>query len=454
MLAPSFAADWRRFADPRFRVYHYLALCQGVVAVLAGFEVIIPFALAMGAPPTVAVLLGVLPLMGGMAQLAVPRMLNATDGNLRGLTILFAAIAEPRGFWFAILAVLFGAGVLAGPVSMVVLGLLVVIGSVMSSIVSANLLSWHSAVLSEEERRLVVPRLMAVSLGVGALLLLPIAVLLDFISATIGISAYVIPLALSGALGVAEVFVLRRLKNPGRVIVPPTAPAVNRAQTGDLDRFMRVSAVNALGMGFTPALSVYAISILGMTAGFSMMVASISTLTMVVAAAVAGARLARGSSERMLRNSFAIRVAAMVVAILAVPGTATAPVLLMLSGMLGSVGFAAGSLAANERLFRLIKGPYVIRQHARYLAQTSGAMTVGQLVGAGAVAFGYPAFVALYVASGATRVLAFRLARQSPASAAVAPTAAATPKAAATPTVEPAPTLDHAPRIELPVASA
>ena len=56
--------------------------------------------------------------------------------------------------------------------------------------------------------------------------------------------------------------------------------------------------------------------------------------------------------------------------------------------MLGAVGFASGSLAANERLFRLIRGPAVIRHHARYLARTSGAMTVGQLGGAAVIAAG------------------------------------------------------------------
>jgi len=35
-LSPSSAVDgWRRFGDPRFRTYHYLALAQGVVGVLA-----------------------------------------------------------------------------------------------------------------------------------------------------------------------------------------------------------------------------------------------------------------------------------------------------------------------------------------------------------------------------------------------------------------------------------
>ena len=115
MLSAPLVDDWRSFGERRFRLYHYLALSQGVVGVLAGFDVLIPFALALGCPPPVAVLLGVLPLFGGMAQMLVPRLLDRTDGNLRGLTILLAAIAEPRGFWFVALAVLVATGVVSGP---------------------------------------------------------------------------------------------------------------------------------------------------------------------------------------------------------------------------------------------------------------------------------------------------------------------------------------------------
>ena len=97
MLAESTMEDWRRFSAPRFRTYHALALTQGVVGVLVSFDVVIPFALAIGCPPFIAVLLGVLPLAGGMGQLIVPRLLDRTNGNLRGLTLFFATISEPRG---------------------------------------------------------------------------------------------------------------------------------------------------------------------------------------------------------------------------------------------------------------------------------------------------------------------------------------------------------------------
>ena len=412
--------DWQRFAAPRFRTYHYLAMTQGVVAVLAGFDVIIPFALAVGTPPFIAVLLGVLPLAGGMAQLLVPRLLDRTEGNLRGLTIFVAALAEPRGLYLALLAIGAATGLISGPLLLVLLAIVVGLGSVLGSIATANLLSWHSAVLTDEERRLTVPRLMAVSLGVGALLLLPMAFLLDAMVGAVGLYAYMVPFLVAGLFGVAEIFVLRRLRHPGRVIVPPPPAPADAEPTPELDSFLSFSSVNALGMGVAPAMSVFTISVVGLSAGFSMLVASIGTLTMVVAAAYFGAKLAHGSSSRMLRNSFAIRALAMASPLLAVPATPFAPLFLIASAMLGAIGFASGSLAANERLFRLISGPAVIRHHARYLARTSGAMTVGQLGGAAVIAgagpLGYPAFAALYATSTFLRVVAFRQATVASAS--------------------------------------
>ena len=411
-MPPTSAIDgWRQFGDPRFRNYHYLALTQGVVGILAGFDVVIPWALAIGCPPFLAVLLGVLPLAGGMAQLVVPRLLDRTNGNLRALTVFIAAIAEPRGLYFAALAVAAAAGLVSGPVVLLALAVLIGVTSLLSSITGANLLSWHSAVLPDQDRRLVVPRLMAVSLAIGALLLLPMAALLDSLVGVIGLYAYALPFVVSGVLGLAEIWVLVRLRHPGQVIVPPAAQTAETEPTPELNRFLHSSGINALGMGITPALSVFIISVLGMTAGFSMMVGAIGILSMVAAAAFYGDRLARGSSSRMVRNSFGIRAAAMATPLLILPLPAFAPLFVMATSILGAVGFASGQLAANERLFRLISGPAVIRHHARYLARTSGAMTLGQLFGAGVIAVAgpaFPAFAGLYAASAAIRVVAFR----------------------------------------------
>jgi hypothetical protein len=412
LLAVTTIEDWRSFSAPRFRTYHALALTQGIVSVLASFDVVIPFALAIGCPPFVAVLLGVLPLAGGMGQLIVPRLLDRTSGNLSGLTLFFAAISEPRGLYLAALAALVTMGVVTGPLAILALAIVLAITTFATSIVGANLLSWHSAVLPEQDRRLVVPRLLAVSLAVGALLLLPMAAVLDGLFHAIGPLAYALPFAVSGVLGVAEIYVIRRLRQPGRFIVPPAAETADELPTPDLEQFLKVSATNAIGMGFAPSLSVFAISVVGVTAGFSMIISSIGTLTMVVAAASAGARLARGSSTVMLRRSFAIRALAMAAPLLALPGAVFAPAFLIASSMLGAIGFASGSLAANEKLFRLISGPAVVRHHARYMFQTSGAMTGAQFASAAVVAiggpFGYPAFALLYAGSTLLRVMAYR----------------------------------------------
>jgi MFS family permease len=421
LLAVSTIEDWRRFGAPRFRVYHSLALAQGVVGVLAGFDVVIPFALAIGCPPFVAVLLGVLPLAGGMAQLVVPRLLDRTDGNLRGLTLFVACISEPRGLYLALLAALVTFGAVSGPLAIVLLATLIGVTSILSSIVGANLLSWHSAVLPESDRRLVVPRMMAISLAIGALLLLPMAAALDTLAGVVGPLAFALPFVISGTLGIVEIVVLRRLRHPGRVIVPPRAVTADADASPELSRFLRVSAINALGMGFAPSMSVFMISVVGLTAGFSMMVASIGTLTQVVAAAVAGSRLARGSSSHMLRTSFGIRALAMISPLFALPAAPFAPVFLIAASMLGAIGFVFGQLAANEKLFRLISGPAVIRHHARYLARTSGAMTIGQVAGAGVIALGgplgYPFFAFLYAGSAMLRVVAYRYAAPTPAGA-------------------------------------
>src|SRR3990172_7072738 len=105
----------------------------------------------------------------------------------------------------------------------------------------------------------------------------------------------------------------------------------------------------------------------------------------------------------MLRRSFAIRAAAMTAPLLVLPLPVLAPVFVMATSMLGAIGFAGGQLAGHERRFRLSSGAAgrelfsrvsggaaVVGHYARYLARTSGAMTFGQLVGAGVIAVAGP----------------------------------------------------------------
>jgi len=407
-------ADWRQFAAPPHRRYHLLAMAQGVVMVLAGFDVVIPFALDIGCPPALAALLGALPILGGFAQLLVPGLLARTDGNLRGLTMLAAALGETRGLLYCLLALAVGVGLLSSAVTLLLLSLVILLAGMAGTVTSANLLAWHSAVLPEEQRRLVVPRLMAVSLAVGALLLFPMAFLLDGLAEHFGIAVYAVPFAISGVFGLIEVAVVGRLPHPGRVIVPPRALGQQVPESADERQFLRISSINALGMGLTPYMSVYAMAVLGLSAGFAMTLGAVSMLSMVVGAAFAGAHLRRGSSARLLRNSFAIRALAIALPIAALPGTLVAPLLMYASACLGAIGFSSGQIAANERLFRLIRGPAVIRQHGRFLARTSVAMTCGQLASGGVLAvggpLGYPAFALLYGISSGLRVVAHRAA--------------------------------------------
>jgi hypothetical protein len=155
-----------------------------------------------------------------------------------------------------------------------------------------------------------------------------------------------------------------------------------------------------------------------------MTMSSISLLTMVVAAAIGGALVSRGSSARYLRASFAMRAVSAFLPILALPGAAWAGAFMYATAALGAVGFVVGQVATNERLFRLVRGPTVIRAHGRLLFRTSAAMTTGQVVSGLVMAVGgpagYPAFAALFGVSAGLRALAFRTARPEGAAASVA----------------------------------
>ena len=326
--------DWQRFGAGRFRWYHLLALSQGIVAVMTGFDVLIPFALAIGFPPALTPLLGMLSLAGGMAPLLLPNLLKRADGNLRLLTIALSALGETRGVFLALLVILLAAGSLTALPVMLFVVVIVGMSGVLSSMVSTNLLSWHSAVLPEHERRLVVPRLMSISLAVGALLLLPTALLMDSLVERFGLIIYAVPFGIAGAFGVVEIFVQSRLPRPGRVRVPESALTADAPPPPGMSAFVRSSVVNAVGMGIAPYTSVYAIVVLGLTPGFTMGMGAISLLTQVAASAWAGSRLTRGSSTRMLRSSFGIRALAMALPIVALPGLLIAPALLIASVML------------------------------------------------------------------------------------------------------------------------
>jgi hypothetical protein len=303
-----------------------------------------------------------------------------------------------------------------------------------TTIGGANLLAWYGAILSDPERRFVAPRVMGVNLGLGAFLLLPVAVLVQAAESRIGILVYALVFVAAGIAGIAELLVIRRLPRPGRVLVASPRPAPNAAGaagTGaegaaegaaenaaesatsppspaarELDRFLRVVTVAAFGAGFGPYLSIYAISVLGLPPAFAILLAALSSAAALVSATIVGGLLGRGSSSRFLRLSFLLRGGSMIFGLLALPQNPLAWLVLCIVAIVASAGAAAGTLAANERLMRLSPGPEVIHAQGRFVSGTALGITAGQIANAVILAvlpLGYPTFAILFVVSGLTR---------------------------------------------------
>ena len=232
---------------------------------------------------------------------------------------------------------------------------------------------------------------MGVNLGLGAFLLLPVALLVQWAEPRIGILVYALVFVVAGVAGIAELLVVRRLPRPGRVLVasrrtgqrrrrpaPGGAGGTRHGAGGspdgsgrwgerqvpvvgpaarELDRFLRVVTVAAFGAGFGPYLSIYAISVLGLPPAFAILLAALSSAAALVSATIVGGLLGRGSSSRFLRLSFLLRGGSMIFGLLALPQNPLAWLVLCIVAIVASAGAAAGTLAANERLMRLVAGP-------------------------------------------------------------------------------------------------
>src|SRR4051794_13789930 len=403
--------SWRRFAGPRFRPFHAIGFSQGTVAGLAGGTITTPLMLALGAPPALVLVVGVLPGLGSLTQLAMPALLRRTDGNLRGLTILVSVIGDTRGFWFAGIVALAATGVLSRADALVAVVAASVVAAAIGGLSGSNLLAWYHAVLPESERRFVSPRTGAVGAIAGAALLTPMALLLHDPNA--GLAPFVIPFLVAGVASLVGIVGLLRLPRPGRVRVPDQGRIRADAPVG-LDRFIRVSSVGAVGFGIGPPLSIYAMVVLGMSPGFTVALAAVGTLASLIASTVVSSMLDRGSSSTILRHAHAIRAVAMTLGLVAFPGNPFAAELLMGAAILGACGDAAAGLASSERILRLSVGPAAIAHQARYVATTSTAAAAAQLTASGILAggagIGYPVYAFLFVSSGIVRVVtAYRL---------------------------------------------
>jgi hypothetical protein len=376
------------------------------VFALAGDGLTIPLLLDLGAPPALATVIGVLPFTFSAAQLLVPSLLRRTDGNLRGITLVILAAGETRGFVLASIVLLHVVGLLPAEAAIGGIALVMSFGGAASAVGGTNLLAWYGAILLEPERRFVAPRVMGLTLGLGSALLLPVAVGVQAGLQTIGVGVYAAVFLAAGLAGLFEVAAVLRLRPPGRVQV-----ARSGAPTGlspATRSFIRISALAAAGAGFGPYLSIYAMSVLGESAGFAILLTAVSAAASLVAATVVGGLLNRGSASRTLRLSFVVRGGGILAALMAFPGNPAAALVLVVVAAVVSAGAAAGTLAANERLLRLTGGVDLIGAQSRFVAGTAIGLTAGQVASATVLSLlpvGFAPFAILMVGSGLARLV-------------------------------------------------
>lgn len=401
-------ADWRTFASRQYRLFRLIAVAQGFIGALTGPAITIPLLLALGAHPALATALAVLPAAGTMSQRWLPAWLDRTDGNLRGIVVMLATIGEPRGLLLAGIVALAAVGWLPAWATITLIGLVGGVLGTLGSIAYSLQQSWYQIILPDDQRRLVAPRLGGITLGIGSVVLLPIAFFIDGLVASIGMWAYAGPLLISGIAGLVPLVILRRLPAPGRIRVPRSTPWTDEAQSR-LRRHGNVMSLALLSAGLSPFLSVYAISVLGTGAGFAIALSAISSGTLVLASLYVSSHLRDGSSSRLLRNSFILRSAALFLALAAHPVNPFAPVVLVVVTVLLAMGDTAGQLSASERLMRLATGPDVLAFQSHFVVRNVGAYT-GGIAASSAVMLlgGYPAFALLFVSAGLLRVAAAR----------------------------------------------
>ncbi len=398
--------EWRAFGHPRYRTFHGIGGGAAAVFALAGDGLTIPLLLALGTPAGVATIIGVLPMAFSAAQLLVPSLLRRTDGNLRMVTLGILAVGETRGLILAAIVALHELHVIPSPAAVVAIALVMSVAGAASAIGGANLLAWYGAILPETERRFVAPRVQGMSQGLGAVLLLPVALVVQVGLGAIGLLVYGFVFVAAGLLGIGELAVVTRLRHPGRVHVAPRGEAPPRSpETG---RFIRDVAIAAIGAGLGPYLSIYAISVLHLPPGFAIVLSALASAASLTSATIVSGWLHRGSASRTLRLSFIMRGGSMILGLLAFPGNPLAWLVLCAVSILATAGWAAGSLAANERLLRLTGGVDLIGAQAAFVAWSAAGVTAGQVASGTILAIvplGYLPFAALFAISGLTRLI-------------------------------------------------
>jgi hypothetical protein len=320
---------------------------------------------------------------------------------------LIGAAALLRPILYIAVVVAIAAGVLPPLAGIGLIAIGFGVGATAQAIAGANVQTWFGRILPERERRFVAPRALAIQFGLGSVLLIPVALLVRVGEQDWGVLIYA-P-AFIGGLVASLLFLraLRKLPRPGAVSAGRSAKG--GPLSAPIRRFLRTNIISALGAGFAPYLSVYAIVVLKQDAAYAILMAAIGSAAALVGAIVIGNWLERGSASRLYRISLIVRGVGMASSALAGPWNPYAPIVLLVVIVIITVGFAAGMLSAQERVLRLAAPGESIRAQSAYGATTAGALAVGQLAGVIVLALlpiAYPTYVGIFIVTGALRLVA------------------------------------------------
>jgi hypothetical protein len=399
---------WRTFASSRYRPFQAIAVGQAFTISYASDALFVPLLLHLGAPAPLVMLVGSVPIGGSVIQALAPQILRRMRGNLARLTLLLT-LAETRGFVHAAIAAGIAAGLIGEPLGIVLVSATVAILQTAGALSGSNIVLWTAVVLPEEERRLVGPRMGAATMALSTMLLLPAGAILDAGLRAFGLWAYFGFFLVGGIMSILTPLAVAQLPRPGRVLVR-SGEATTAPVPEPFRRFTTAAAIGSVGMGLIPYLSVYAIEVLGLSAGFAVLLSGVGSAGSLAGSLTAGSFLLGGSSSRLLRVSFLARAVAALACASAVPGNPAAPALMLAGAALFSGAGNAGVLAANERLYRLAPPNMRVRCQSRYVASTSAAFSIGAAVCSAALVltetFGWGIYTVMFLGSGFARTLA------------------------------------------------
>jgi hypothetical protein len=399
---------WQAFASSKYRPFQAIGVGQAFTASYASDALFVPVLIRLGAPPWLVVLVGAAPVGGAALQALAPQILRRMKGNLRRLT-LSLAIAETRGFVLAAILAGVASGALTDAAGIALVSVTVAVGQTAGVLSGSNITLWTAVVLPDAERRLVGPRMGALTMILSTVLLLPAGFILDAATRAIGLWAYVGFFLVGGAASTLTPLAVARLPHPGRVLVAREA-AGGTEMPPEFRRFQNVSTVAALGQGLIPSLSLYSLSVLGMSAGFAVALSGVAAAGALAGSLAAGSFLLHGSSSRVLRASFLLRAVAGLCCVASVPMNPFAPVFLLVGSALFNGAGNAGALASNERLYRLAPASARVHCQSRFVGATAAAAGAGSAACAVALAVVPPAtwaaYSVLYAGSAVSRTVA------------------------------------------------